>query len=87
MNEQYYGKLCLALYVFFVHKIMLQFCVFSINLPPALLVLFPHELLLVCVHNPIMGRTRLRYLRSTWGPMISLLLGDPPYQIATPWNN
>jgi hypothetical protein len=25
---------------------VLQFCVFSINLPPVLLVLFPHELLL-----------------------------------------
>jgi hypothetical protein len=40
------GKFCLALYVFLVHKIVLQFCVFSINLPPVLLVLFSHELLL-----------------------------------------
>jgi hypothetical protein len=46
MNEQYYGKFCLVLYVFLIHKIVLQFCVFSINLPHVLLVLFPHELLL-----------------------------------------
>jgi hypothetical protein len=40
------GKFCLAWYVFLVHKIVLQFCVFYIILPHVLLVLFPHELLL-----------------------------------------
>jgi hypothetical protein len=37
---------------FLVYKIVLPFCVFSINLPPMLLVLFSHELLLVCVVQP-----------------------------------
>jgi hypothetical protein len=34
---------------------VLHFCVFSINLPPVLLVLFSHELLLVCIAQPCHG--------------------------------
>jgi hypothetical protein len=56
------GKLCLALYVFLVHKIVLQFCVFSINLPPLLLVLFPHELLLGYVAQSCHGWNLLEAL-------------------------
>jgi hypothetical protein len=40
MNKQYYGKLLSHHVHFFVHKIVLQFCVSPINLPPILLVLF-----------------------------------------------
>jgi hypothetical protein len=35
--------------------------------------------------NPVMSGTRLRYLRSAWGPVISLLFGDPPYQMMAPF--
>jgi hypothetical protein len=50
------GNFHLALYVSLVHKIVLQFYVFPINLPPMLLVLFSHELLSVCVTQPCHGR-------------------------------
>jgi hypothetical protein len=53
------GKFYLALYIFLVHKIVLQFCVFSINIPPVLPILFSHELLLVCVAQPCYGRDSL----------------------------
>jgi hypothetical protein len=55
MNEQYYGKILSRPVRFLVHKIVLQFCVFSINLPPVLLVLFSHELLLVSVAQTSQG--------------------------------
>jgi hypothetical protein len=42
------GIFCLALCIFLVHKIVLQFCVFPIYLPPVLLVLFSPALLIVC---------------------------------------
>jgi hypothetical protein len=53
------GKFSLTLYIFLVHKIVLQFCVFSINLPLVLLVLFSHELLLVCITQPCHGQDSL----------------------------
>jgi hypothetical protein len=56
MNKQYYGKFVSHPVCFLVHKIVLQFCVFSINLPPMLLVLFSHKLLLVCVVQPCHGQ-------------------------------
>jgi hypothetical protein len=58
-NEQYYEKFLSRPIRFLVHKIVLQFCVFSVNLPPVLLVLFSHELLLVCVAQPCHGRDSL----------------------------
>jgi hypothetical protein len=59
MNEQYYGKILSHHVRFLVHKFVLRFCVFSINLPPVLLVLFSHELLLICVAQPYHGRDSL----------------------------
>jgi hypothetical protein len=86
MNEQYYGNFLSRPIRFLVHKIVLQFCVFPINLPPVLL-LFSHKLLLVCIAQPCHGRDSIRYLCSTWEPVISLLFGDLLYQMAAPWNN
>jgi hypothetical protein len=55
MNKQYYGKFLSRSVRFLIYKIVLQFCVFPINVPPVLLVLFSHELLLVCVAQPYHG--------------------------------
>jgi hypothetical protein len=63
MNEQYYKNFLSHPVRFLVHKIVLQFCVFPINLPPVLLVLF----LMTCYW---FTGTCLRYLHSTWGPVI-----------------
>jgi hypothetical protein len=55
MNKQYHRKFLSRFVRFLVYKIVLQFCVFPINVPPVLLVLFSHELLLVCVAQPYHG--------------------------------
>jgi hypothetical protein len=72
---------------FLIHKIVLQFCVFSINLPLVLLVLFSHELLLVCIAQPHHGRDSLEVHAFCLGPVISLLFGDSLYQMAAPQNS
>jgi hypothetical protein len=88
MNEQYYGKILFPPVRFLVHKIVLQFCVFYINLPHVLLVLFSHELLLVCVAQPCHERDSLEayvfYLGASdltlvWGS--TLLDGRPLEQL------
>jgi hypothetical protein len=88
MNEQYYGKILSCPLRFLVHKIVLQFCVFSINLPPVLLVLFSHEMLLVCLSQPCHGRDSLEVpvfclgaydLTLVWG--CGLLDGHPMEQL------
>jgi hypothetical protein len=55
MNKQYYGKLLSHHVHFFVHKIVLQFCVSPINLPPILLVLFLMAGYWFKLRNPVMG--------------------------------
>jgi hypothetical protein len=70
MNEQYYKNFLSRPVRFLVHKIVLQFCVFPINLPPVLVVLFLMTCYWFTLRNPVMGGTCLRYLHSTWGPVI-----------------
>jgi hypothetical protein len=53
------GTFCLALYIFLFIKLCFSFVFSPINLPPMLLVLFSHELLLVCVAQPYHGRDLL----------------------------
>jgi hypothetical protein len=81
------GTFCLALYVFLVHKIMLQFCVFPYQLTLYVAGSVSHDLLLGYVAQSCHGCNLLEVpafcleacdLTFVWGPL---------YQVAAPENS
>jgi hypothetical protein len=81
------GTFYLALYIFLFIKLCFSF-VFSLSTYPLCCWFYFHmSCYWFALGNPVMGMTRLRYLHSAWGPVISLLFVDPLYQMAAPWNS
>jgi hypothetical protein len=81
------GTFCLALYIFLFIKLCFTFVFSLINLPPVLLVLFSHELLLVCVAQPCHGWDSLEVPAFYLGAYDLTLVWGLLYQMPDPWNN